>query len=362
MATQFFTGFPGFLGSELVPRVLARSAADEAVCLVQAKFAPLARQRAEEIMAREPHLQGRIRLVEGDITVPGLGLTDTATLQRDVAEVYHLAAVYDLSVPRRVGMKVNVDGTRNVLDFAEGCLNLRRFQYVSTCYVSGAYAGIFRETDLAKGQNFNNYYEETKFLAEVEVQARMKKGLPATIYRPGIVVGDSHTGSTQKYDGPYFAIRWLLRQPGIAIMPVVGDTRRTRLNVVPRDFVIGAIAYLSAEEKAVGKVYQLADPDPLTIDEILTAVAKASHRLLVKVPLPVGVAKKMIDWVPLVYRVMQIPSSSIDYFVHPTFYDTTNTQADLAGTDLQVPPLRSYLPALVSFMKVHPELGSEAMA
>jgi thioester reductase-like protein len=362
MATHFFTGFPGFLGSELVPRVLARSESDEAVCLVQPKFAPLARQRADEIVAREPQLQGRIRLVEGDITVPGLGLADATTLQRDVAEVYHLAAIYDLSVRRGVGLKVNVEGTRNVLDFAEGCPSLSRFQYVSTCYVSGAYAGIFRETDLAKGQRFNNYYEETKFLAEVEVQERMKKGLPATIYRPGIVVGDSHTGSTQKYDGPYFAIRWLLRQPGIAIMPVVGDTKRTRLNVVPRDFVIGAIAYLSAQEKAVGKVYQLADPDPLTIDEILTAVAKASHRLLVKVPLPVGVAKKMIDWVPLVYRVMQIPSSSIDYFVHPTFYDTANTQADLAGTDLQVPPLRSYLPALVSFMKVHPELGSEAMA
>jgi thioester reductase-like protein len=362
MATHFFTGFPGFLGSELVPRVLTRSESDEAVCLVQPKFAPLARQRAEEIMTREPRLSGRIRLVEGDITVPGLGLANLAELQRDVAEVYHLAAVYDLSVPRRVGLKVNVEGTRNVLDFAEGCSGLRRFQYVSTCYVSGAYAGIFRETDLAKGQKFNNYYEETKFLAEVEVQARMKKGLPATIYRPGIVVGDSHTGSTQKYDGPYFAIRWLLRQPGIAIMPVVGDTTRTRLNVVPRDFVIGAIAYLSGEEKAIGKVYQLADPDPLTIDEILTAVAKASNRLLVKIPLPVGVAKKMIDWVPLVYRVMQIPSSSIDYFVHPTFYDTANTQADLAGTDLQVPPLRSYLPTLVSFMKVHPELGSEAMA
>src|SRR5258706_819551 len=129
MATQFFTGFPGFLGSELVPRVLARSAADEAVCLVQPKFLPLARQRAEEIMAREPHLQGRIRLAEGDITVPGLGLADAAALQRDVAEVYHLAAVYDLSVPRRVGMKVNVEGTRNVLDFAEGCAGLRRFQY-----------------------------------------------------------------------------------------------------------------------------------------------------------------------------------------------------------------------------------------
>src|SRR5215470_4981140 len=106
MAKLFFTGFPGFLGSELVPRVLARSEGDEAVCLVQPKFAALARRRAEEIAAREPRCAGRIHLVEGDITRPGLGLDDSAALQGETAEIYHLAAIYDLSVRRSVGMKV----------------------------------------------------------------------------------------------------------------------------------------------------------------------------------------------------------------------------------------------------------------
>lgn len=361
MATLFVTGFPGFLGSELVPRILSRSDADTALCLVQAKFLDLARQRADELAAREPRLAGRIRLVEGDITRSGLGLPDPAAAQRDVAEVYHLAAVYDLSVRREVGQKVNVDGTRNVLDFAAGCPGLARFQYVSTCYVSGRYPGIFRETDLIKGQAFNNFYEETKFLAEVEVQERMRRGLPATVYRPAVVVGDSRTGATQKYDGPYYVMRWLLRQPGIALMPVVGDTTRSRINLVPRDFVIDAIAHLSGRPESAGKVYQLADPDPLTIDEVLTAVARATGRTVVRFPLPVGLAKAAIDWVPGVYRLMQIPSSAIDYFVHPTFYDTTQTTADLAGSGIAVPPLRSYLPTLVSFLKAHPELGSEAM-
>jgi thioester reductase-like protein len=362
MSTLFFTGFPGFLGSELVPRVLRRAEGDRALCLVQPKFTGLARQRIAEIEAREPKLAGRIQIAEGDITRAGLGLTDAGALASDITEIYHLAAIYDLSVPRAVGMKVNVEGTRNMLDFAETCGGLRRFQYVSTCYVSGRYTGIFRERDLVKGQKFNNFYEETKFLAEVDVQERMKKGLPATIYRPSIVVGDSHTGATQKYDGPYFAIRWLLRQPGIAIMPVVGDTQRTRLNLVPRDFVMDALVYLSGLPQAVGKVYQLADPDPLTIDEILDAIAKATGRMVVRVPLPLGVAKAAIDWVPGVYKLMQIPSSSIDYFVHPTFYDSANTLADLAGSGIEVPPLRSYLSTLVAFTKAHPEVGSEAMA
>jgi nucleoside-diphosphate-sugar epimerase len=360
MATLFLTGFPGFLGSELVPRILARSNDDVALCLVQAKFYDLARRRADEIMAANPGLAGRLRLVEGDITKPGLGLAD-AGVQSDVREVYHLAAVYDLSVRREIGRKVNVEGTKNVLDFAEGCPGLERFQYVSTCYVSGRYPGIFRETDLVKGQTFNNFYEETKFLAEVEVQERMKRGFPATVYRPSIVVGDSRTGETQKYDGPYFAIRWLLRQKGVALMPVVGDTHRTRLNLVPRDFVIAAITDLSGRPEAVGKVYQLADPDPLTIDEVLTAVAKTTGRIVVRLPLPVGLAKAAIDHVPGVYRLMQIPSSAIDYFVHPTYYDTTQASADLAVSGLRVPPFQTYLPTLVSFLRAHPELGSEAM-
>jgi len=361
MATHFFTGFPGFLGSELVPRVLARSPEEQVVCLIQKKFADLAHRRVREIETREPSTAGRIRLVEGDITVPGLGLADAAALQKEVSEVWHLAAVYDLSVPRPVGLKVNVEGTRNILDFSEGCASLHRLQYVSTCYVSGKFAGIYREADLAKGQVFNNYYEETKFLAEMEVRERMKRGLPATIYRPAVVVGDSRTGDTQKYDGPYYVIRWLLKQPGIAILPVVGDTHRTRINLVPRDFVTAAISYLSGQDKSLGKTYQLADPEPLTIDEVLTAVAKATGRITVRIPLPVKVAKAAIDWVPGVHRLMQIPSSSIDYFVHPTYYDTANTRADLAGTGIEVPPLRSYLPTLVSFMRVHPELSSDAM-
>ena len=225
----------------------------------------------------------------------------------DVREIYHLAAIYDLSVPRSIGMKVNVDGTRNMLDFADSCTQLNRFQYVSTCYVSGAWPGIFGERDLEKGQQFNNFYEETKYLAEVEVQKRMHHGLPVTIYRPAIVVGDSDSGETQKYDGPYYVIRWLLRQPFVAILPIVGNPNVVRVNVVPRDFVIRAIGYLSGLESSAGKVYQLADPNPLTVSELIDVIGKATGRLVVRVPAIKFFAKAAIDYVPGVFQVMQIP-------------------------------------------------------
>lgn len=361
MSKIFLTGFPGFLGSGLLPRVLSPANDKIAVCLVQRKFLAAAERRVATLEAEYSHLENRIELVGGDITQPGLGLDKPKKLQGTVTEIFHLAAVYDLSVDRSLGMRVNVDGTRQMLDFATDCVGLERFQYVSTCYVSGRYAGIFREEELVKGQSFNNYYEETKYLAEVEVQKRMVAGLPTTIYRPAIVVGDSRTGATQKYDGPYYVIRWLLRQPLVALLPVVGDPTAVRVNLVPSDFVVAALAELSGQQGSLGKVYQLADPNPLTVHELIGELGRATGRHVIRVPSLLAASKLAIDYLPGVYQLMQIPSSAIDYFVHPTHYTCDNTLQDLAGTGIELPSILGYLDRLVQFVKDHPEVGSEAM-
>jgi nucleoside-diphosphate-sugar epimerase len=284
---------------------------------------------------------------------------------RDLAihttEIYHLAAIYDLAVSREAGTRVNVDGTQFVLDFAAECRRLRRFHHVSTCYVSGRYRGTFTEGMLEEGQQFNNFYEETKQLAEVRVRAAIRTGLSATIYRPAIVVGDSRTGETQKYDGPYFALQWLLRQPRVAVMPVVRDDRRREFNVVPRDFVVNAIAELSGRMESLGRTYALADPRPLTVDAMLDLFARATGRRMVRVPLPLRFAKGFIDRVPGVYRLMRIPSAAVDYFVHPTHYDTVNARADLARSGIECPRLESYIETLIAYMRAHPDVGTGAM-
>ena len=189
----------------------------------------------------------------------------------------------------------------------------------------------------------------------------MVAGLPTTIYRPAIVVGDSRTGATQKYDGPYYVMRWLLRQPLVAVLPVVGDPDTVRVNLVPSDFVVDAIAELSGQAKSLGKVYQLADPNPLTVDELIRELGRATGRLVIRVPAPWEASKLAIDYLPGVYRLMQIPSSAIDYFVHPTHYTCDNTVEDLAGTGVELPSFLGYLDRLVRFVKQHPEIGSDAM-
>ena len=362
MNTIVFTGFPGFLGSELLPRILAREPDSAAVCIVQRRFLPLARERLATLETRDPSLRGRVRLAEGDITEANLGLRDADGLKPRVSSIYHLAALYDLSVARDIAMRVNVQGTERVLHFAAQCALLERLHYVSTCYVSGRHRGVFHESDLDVGQTFNNHYEETKYLAEVAVRRMMRAGMPVTIYRPSIVVGDSVTGETQKYDGPYFALQWLLRQKRVAVMPVIGRPGDTEFNVVPRDFVIDAITWLSGLPRSRGATYALADPQPLTVDEILRTMAEFTERTMVRVPLPLGMAKWSIERMPGVYELLRIPSSAVDYFVHPTRYDTSAATAALGTSAIVCPRFTDYAPALVRFMRAHPEVGSAAMA
>ncbi len=363
MPSIFLTGFPGFLGTSLVQRLLARHDADTTiVCLIQNQFRLLAEERAA-VLQQVEGTGARLRLVEGDITLPGLGLGDEATrLKQEVREVFHLAAVYDLAVPRDLALRVNVEGTRNVLRFATDCPHLDRLHYVSTCYVSGRYDGVFTEDQLDEGQAFNNHYEETKFLAERDVQQAMNDGLPASIYRPAIVVGDSRTGATQKYDGPYMFIRWLLRWSRIAPMIVPGALHRHTTNVVPRDFVVDALAYLSGLESSKGKVYQLCDPRPLTIAEAFDLLARVTGRRLLRVPAPLPLVKYVLRLFPALQRWTGFLPEALDYLLHPTHYTAENTLDDLEGSGIACPPFAAYAPHLVAFARTHPEVPSHGLA
>ena len=362
MAALLMTGFPGFLGSALLPRLLARRDGDEAFCLVQGRHLVLARQRVAEIEAAHPHTADRVRLVEGDITVPDLGI-DPALADRlaDVDEVWHLAAVYDLSVDERVARRVNIEGTANVLDFCGTRPALHRLHYVSTCYVSGDYDGEFPEGALDKGQSFLNHYEATKFDAEMLVRAAMDEGLPATVYRPGIVVGDSTTGATQKYDGPYFLAAFLRRQHGVALVPAVGDVDRVRVSLVPRDFVIEAMDVLSGLDRSLGRTYALTDPTPPTVRELVDTFARHLGRRVVWARLPLGLTRVAVGHVPGMEWLLGLPAEALDYFASPTTYSTSNTLADLEGTGLVCPPFASYADRLLDFMTDHPEVDSAAM-
>ena len=361
----FFTGFPGFLGSELIRELLSKHADQRVICLIQSKFIDLAKNQRNQL---PPEIADRIELIVGDLTLPDLELPQDFLAERtkEIRQIFHLAAVYDLNVSKDLAMKVNVEGTKNTLAFARRCPSLERFHYVSTCYVSGRQQGLFKESDLIHQNPFNNHYESTKYLAEVEVQYAMKNGMPVTIYRPGVVVGNSSTGETQKFDGPYFVLQWLLRNPKtFAILPTIYtsdcDSDQSHLDLVPSDFVIRGIAHLSQMPETRGEVFQLADPQPLKIVDILAEFEKVLGKKIYSVSLPLWLARFALKYIPGVERWMGVPHSSLNYFAHPTSYDTSNTMRFLKGTNVEIPRFNRYLPALVHFMKRNRNVRSKAL-
>lgn len=352
--TAFLTGFPGFLGSALTERLLARG--ESVVALVQPRYRGAAERRAGRLRDGAP-AGTTLDLAVGDITEPELGLDEPRRRRERTTELYHLAAIYDLGVAREPAAAVNVRGTERVLDFAREA-GVDRLHYVSTCYVSGRYDGVFGPGDLAVGQQFNNHYEATKYEAEVAVQAAIDAGLPGTVYRPAIAVGDSETGATQKYDGPYFLLEFVRRQPRVAVVPVQPG-RRVELNVVPRNFVVDAMAELSRRPETVGETYQLCDPNPPTIPELLAAIGAALDRRVVEVPAPMRALGDLLARLPGAKRLTGMEPAAMDYFAHPTRYVSPNTRRALAGTDIACPPLGTYLDRLVAYWREHPESAGQ---
>ncbi len=261
---MFLTGYPGFIGRRLADRLVEGGALVTA--LVEPRMAGAAREASG----------GRVEVVEGDIAQRRLGLADAdwERLTAEVLHVFHLAAVYDLSVPLELAQRVNVDGTGNVLELCRACERLERLNYVSTAYVAGVRRGIVYEHELALGQDFKNHYESTKFQAEVWVRQELDR-VPTTIYRPAIVVGDSRTGETQKFDGPYFMLRVIsyTERHGLPI-PQFGRSNAP-FNVVPVDFVLDAMLAGAREPAAVGQTFHLVDPEPVTAAELLRILARA---------------------------------------------------------------------------------------
>src|ERR1043165_6445604 len=349
--TFFITGFPGFIANRLLERLAPMDC--NFILLVQ----PLLTTRAREEIHRIASLTGRniaeFQIVAGDIAEAQLALkaTDLELVQQQATRVFHLAAVYDLAVPQDLALRVNVGGTRNVVEVARSLPHLKQFHHVSTCYVAGKREGVILESELRHEAGYRNYYEESKYLAELEVDSA-KADLPVTIYRPSVVCGDSQTGETGKYDGVYFLIHYLLKWPSLLSMINIGN-HKVSLNLVPVDFVVDAMAALAFEERAIGKTLQLADPSPLTTNQLFNAIAKSIDGHRSKITAPAKLVRFFL-MLPPSPGITGLPHSAVPYFFVKQLYDSTQAQELLASHNIRCPPFESYVDNIVDLARRNP--------
>ncbi|HEY6230304.1 MAG TPA: SDR family oxidoreductase [Pyrinomonadaceae bacterium] len=351
--TIFLTGFPGFIATRLLRRLAANDG--RFLLLVQPAFAERAELELTAIVEQTGKPSYDFRLLSGDITQPDLGMSaeDFDVAVNETTSIFHLAAIYDLAVARDLAHRVNVNGTRNVNDFARRARRLRHYHYVSTCYVAGKRTGRILETELRHNAGFRNYYEATKYLAEMEVET-LKPELPITIHRPAVVCGDSRTGETAKYDGIYYLIRYLLKWPSVLSAFNIGNSE-VALNLVPVDFVVEAMASLASEPRSVGKTLQLADSEPLTTRELFNTIARCIAGKESRVTVPASLVHTSL-MLPLAPKISDLPHAAVPYFFLKQTYDTTQATELLRRYGVSCPPFTSYVDKIVDFAVQHPVL------
>lgn len=256
----FVTGGTGLIGRHLVSRLLERGTVELLV------------RNPERHAARLESWASRGDLVvhEGDITTPGLGIDK----KLDVDHVFHLAALYDLTASDQELERINVGGTKNLLDRLRSDRFDGTLHHVSSIAVAGDFDGTFREEQLEAGQSHPHSYHRTKYESERLARAF---GPKTRVYRPSAVVGHATTGEMDRLDGPYFlfeAIDRLRRvlPPWAPMVSMAGAT----VDMVPVDWVASALDTIAHTPGQDRKVFHLTDPNAPTFAETWNLVAEAA--------------------------------------------------------------------------------------
>ncbi|MFZ5469535.1 MAG: SDR family oxidoreductase [Myxococcota bacterium] len=340
----FVTGFPGFIGKRLVQHIATHDPQGRVYLLVQPKFLKEAHKYVDRIRGAP------IEVLSGDIVDMHLGLSgnEYQRLCDSVTDIFHLAAISYLGMPKETAWRVNVDGTRNVLELARDCGGLRRLSHFSTCYVSGDRVGVVAEDELWCGQTFRNAYEETKAEAEKLVR-RAAATLPITIFRPSSVVGDSRTGEIDRFEGPYYLGILLVMSPLVMPLPLPGNGVAP-LNVVPVDYVVEAVWSISRNPAGAGRTVHLVDPNPMSARRVYELIAEKANKRLPKFTLSAKAADVMLR-LPVLEKVARPQRAAINYVNHLAIYNCHNTLELLDGTGIRCPPLHTYLDKLMSYVR-----------
>ena len=233
------TGATGFLGVQLVRDLLECQPHAKLALLIRDRPGQSGPQRADAIVPAAE--RSRVTVYSGDVGLPKCGLEATAyeRLSAEATRVIHCAATVRFDHSLDEARRINVEGTRSVLDFAAGARQLRSLAYVGTAYVAGERSDLVREEELAVGQSYRNTYEQTKAEAEALVRSRLGS-LPGVILRPSIIVGDSRTGVTSSFKMMYWPLKIYARR----LWRTVPGYPDAVLDIVPVDYVATSVARL----------------------------------------------------------------------------------------------------------------------
>lgn len=299
--TALVTGASGVIGPPLVRRLLSRGYIVRAL---------------DRIPTKESSLSKAIEFYACDLS-DKVGLEDAVS---GSVLIFHLAAKLHISKPTNEDKadywKVNVDGTRNLVEAAAKA-GVRRLTFFSTINVYGPSepGTVHDETSPIRPES---WYAESKFEAEGIAQ----RGLPAVILRLAAVYGPGMKGNYPKLLDAL--------QRGSFIMVGDGENRRTLVHL---DDACEAAILAAEHPDAAGRVYNVTDGKIHTLREVIGAICGALNKKGPSFSLPVGFVRPafgmMEDCLHLLGRNSSIGRSTVDKFVEDLAVSSEKIQKEL---------------------------------
>ncbi len=351
------TGANGFIGTQIALWLL-KNTDNRILAMVHANDQKVANKRLKRAWWDWPELlkalERRIKIIPGDVTRENLGWDDDTYFQVAFRVNYIIHTVADLRLHAHLEdlRKTNLQGTLNLLKLAENATingNFQRFSHLSTVYVAGKHKGEIGEDEISSSHGFWSNYEESKYEAEKAVR---ESELPYSIFRPGMVVGNSETGEIKTFNTIYVLLKLYLTGQ----LRFIPTSSHMKLNPVPVDYVASAVGALTLNSKALNMTFHL-NPPPSQMPPIKDVLEEtriwAREKLQLNLPRPV--------FVPISPIIQGLKPSSdkkskpglldvlitlAPYLNEKRVFKNDNTEKFLGAYDLD---WKDYLPHLLDF-------------
>lgn len=286
MSVYFLTGGTGAVGSAIVP-LLLEAPDTEVRLLLRAESDAALTQRVESLAGfwgwtDSSDKRARVRAYRGDAALPNFNLPDGqyAELAGECTHVIHSAGTVRMNLSIEDARRSAVGSAQATVDFARRLAaagRLRKFEYVSTVGVAGKRPGALPEIWVDEPREFHNTYEQAKAEAEEIIRdVIVGEGLPVTVHRPSMVIGDSHDGRIIHFQIFYFICEFLSGRKTLGLYP---DFAEVRLDVIPVDWVAEAIVAASRDPATAGRIFHLCSgPDRAPRLEALKAIVRGAFK------------------------------------------------------------------------------------
>lgn len=361
------TGATGAVGSAIVPLLLAEPGTRVRVLLRASSDEALA-TRVQALLdywgdcVNHDDLPDRLLGVRGDLGRPCLGMSeqDHQALASTVTHIVHSAGNVKLNESLESARASAVFAVEEVVRFARACAQSRphpKIEHLSTVGVAGRRRGLIPEEPLGNEYGYHNTYEQAKAEAEKIILQEIDAGLPATIHRPSMVVGDSRDGRIIHFQVFYYLVPFLAGCRTKGLLPNFGDVS---LDLIPADYVARAIVASTQHPDSAGKIFHLCSGP--TRAAPLEALGETLRHFLSKRGERIFTPRYIPRWqLRMLIRIAGTFASAhtrrsldslpyfLDYLDEAQLFANQRTTDFFASEGLESPPVEQFLPAILRY-------------